>query len=227
MGAGSAVRGGVPVIFPQFSTRGPLPRHGFARTRAWTMLEHQRRGAHDYAVLGLADDASTRALWPHPFNLELTVSVDGQRLDMELAVINTGDTTFGFHAALHTYLRCHDVRKAQLEGLLDQNYVDQINGEERGQWIDVVTIAQEIDRIYWNTPPQLTLRESGRRLGIAQQGFTDTVVWNPGPEKCALMPDMPADDWLQMLCVEAAQVGEPVHIGPGEEWSGMQTLIAG
>jgi glucose-6-phosphate 1-epimerase len=37
---------------------------------------------------------------------------------------------------------------------------------------------------------------------------------------------MPPEGWLDMLCVEAAQVGEPIHIGPGEEWSGMQTLQA-
>jgi glucose-6-phosphate 1-epimerase len=225
-GDGASVRGGVPVVFPQFSTRGPLPRHGFARNRTWKVLEHDRRGTHAYAVLGLSDDESTRALWPHAFELELTVSVDAGRLDMELAVINTGETTFGFHAALHTYLRCADVRKTQLEGLLDQSYLDQVSGEERGQWIDVISIAQEVDRIYWNTPAQLTLRETGRRLGISQQGFIDTVVWNPGPERCAAMPDMPPEGWLDMLCVEAAQVGEPIHIGPGEEWSGMQTLQA-
>ncbi|MEY4751885.1 MAG: hypothetical protein RIQ60_4099 [Pseudomonadota bacterium] len=223
-GDGQAVRGGVPVVFPQFSTRGPLPRHGFARNRAWEVVEVKRRGQHAYAVLRLGDDAASRRVWPQAFALELTVSVDAQRLDMELAVLNTGETSFGFHAALHTYLRCGDVRKAQLEGLMDQAYLDQVHGEERSQWIDVISIAQEVDRIYWNTPSPLTLRESGRRLSISQQGFVDTVVWNPGPERCAGMADMPADGWLDMLCVEAAQVGEMVHLGPGEEWAGMQTL---
>ena len=36
--------------------------------------------------------------------------------------------------------------------------------------------------------------------------------------RAAAMTDLPDDGWLQFLCVEAAQVGEPIHIGPGEEF---------
>lgn len=226
LGDGAAVRGGVPVIFPQFNMRGDLAvKHGFARNRTWTLEQAQVRGQHAFAVLSLEDDEASRAIWPQAFRLEMTVSVDAGRLDMELAVINRGEVAFDCAAALHTYLGVGDVRRAQLEGLMNQTYLDSVTGETRKQWVDVVTIAQELDRIYWNAPDQLLLREPGRRLTITSQGFEDVVVWNPGPEKCAALPDLPADGWLDMLCVEAAQIGTPIHLHPGEEWAGMQTLI--
>ena len=36
-GATDAIRGGVPVIFPQFGEQGPGKRHGFARVRRWDL----------------------------------------------------------------------------------------------------------------------------------------------------------------------------------------------
>lgn len=223
-GEGQAVRGGVPVCFPQFSERGDLPKHGFARTRAWTLEEARVRGEHAYAVLRLVDDAATRALWPHAFAAELTVSVGGPRLDIELAITNTGDTDLHFTAALHTYLRSANVLKAQVEGLMGARYYDHVSGEDgKQQWIDVLTVVQALDRIYWQAPPAVTLREMGRRVAISQDTFEDTVVWNPGPHHT--LADLPADGWREMLCIEAAQVGTPVRLSPGEEWAGMQTLV--
>jgi glucose-6-phosphate 1-epimerase len=225
-GTGEAVRGGVPVIFPQFSTRGPLPRHGLLRTRAWALQESPAHGGHAQAVLRFTADTETRAIWPHEFEAEITVSVIGKQLDVEFAVINTGGEAFEFSAALHTYLRTNDVLKAQLEGLQGVNYEDNASGEKHLQWGDVTQVVGEIDRLYHDAANTLTLRELGRRVSIARSAFNDVVVWNPGPEKCAQLNDMPADDWQRMLCVEAAQVVEPVLLAPGDEWAGMQTLIA-
>jgi len=121
-GAGEAVRGGVPVIFPQFSERGALPRHGLVRTRAWTPKRAEAGADDALAVLQITDDEATRALWPHAFALELTVCVRGDRLDVELEVTNTGDEAFDFMAALHTYLRVAEVEAARLTGLHGCNY---------------------------------------------------------------------------------------------------------
>jgi glucose-6-phosphate 1-epimerase len=222
-GDGQAVRGGVPVIFPQFSARGALPRHGLVRTRAWQLQESPAHGAHAQAVVRFSSDDQTRALWPHDFEAELTVSIVGRQVDIEFAVTNTGDAPFEFSVALHTYLRTNDVLKAQLEGLQGVKYEDNTTGQWQQQWGDVTQVVGEIDRLYHDVSGQLTVRELGRRVSIAQRGFTDVVVWNPGPEKGAGLADMPDDDWQRMLCVEAARVIEPVVLAPGQEWAGMQT----
>ena len=225
-GEGVAVRGGVPVIFPQFSNRGPLPRHGLLRTRRWKLVEMASHGRHAQAVLRFVADDATRQLWPHEFEAEVTFSLMGQQLDIELLVVNSGDAPFEFAAALHTYLRTNDVLKAQLEGLQGVKYEDNTTGQWQQQWGDVTQVVGEIDRLYHDAPGELVLREMGRKLAIAHADFTDVVVWNPGPEKAAQLDDLPDDDWTKMLCIEAARVVDPVTLAPGEDWAGMQTLIA-
>jgi glucose-6-phosphate 1-epimerase len=226
-GEGQAVRGGVPVIFPQFSDRGPLPRHGLLRTRRWALGDTVSHGTHAQAVVRFVADDATRAIWPHGFEAEITVSVIGRQLDIEFAVINTGDAPFDFSVALHAYLRTNDVLKAQLEGLQGVRYQDNNTGEWQQQWGDVTQVVGEVDRLYHDAPNPLTLRELGRRLSITHADFTDVVVWNPGPVKAARLSDLPEGDWQKMLCVEAARVIDPVTLPPGEEWAGMQTFIAG
>jgi glucose-6-phosphate 1-epimerase len=225
---GKAIRGGAPVCFPQFAERGPLPKHGFARTLAWELVS-QEQGANDaLAVLRLRDGDATRALWPHGFELELSVRVAGRSLDVELACENRGDAPFSFTAALHTYLRVADLDAASLEGLTGLRYFDAILGREATERMALLLPGEkgvlDLDRIYFGVDRELVLAEDGRRVEITQQGFEDAVVWNPGPERCARLADMPADGWRQMLCVEAAIIGHPVELPAGETWVGRQSL---
>jgi len=215
------------VIFPQFSSRGTLPRHGLLRTRGWQLADTASHGAHAQAVLRFTANDDTRALWPHDFEAEITVSIIGKQIDVEFAVTNTGDTPFEFAAALHSYLRTNDVLKAQLEGLQGVKYEDNTTGQWQQQWGDVTQVVGEVDRLYHDTGNTLTLRELGRKVSIARSGFTDVVVWNPGADKADQLSDLAAGDWQRMLCVEAARVIDPVALPPGEEWAGMQTFIAG
>lgn len=223
---GTAIRGGVPISFPQFATQGPLPKHGFARVTAWDLVSAQPGGASPSATFRLADSPETRAIWPYPFIAEATVRVGGASLSIEFAVTNTGAEPFSFTAALHTYLRVADVRNAALAGLRGTRYRDKAEGEMPVESEAELRIDGEVDRVYRDAPRSVEVREDGRVLEVASTGFPDTVVWNPGAEAAAKLPDMELDGHLRMLCVEAAAAGSPVHLAPGERWSGSQTLTA-
>lgn len=227
-GAGASIRGGVPVIFPQFAEQGSGPRHGLARNRAWTLVQ-QEQGADDaLAVLRLTDDEATRALWPHAFALELTVRISGPQLDLELAVENTGDAPFEFQAALHSYWRVQSLTKAVVQGLQGCSYVDQVRGGVHGvQHSSRLELLGQgpVDRIVQGLQGPIGLLDlaevPARRLGLVLEGFDDAVVWNPGPEHG--LPDLPPDGWQHFVCLEAAQIARRVTLNGGDTWVARQT----
>jgi len=222
-----AIRGGIPVCFPQFAECGILPKHGFVRTREWEVST--RRSGDDYALvtLEISDDAETHALWPHRFRLELTLMIEADRIDLELCVANTGELPFEFTAALHTYLRVVQVEDVAVEGLYGHDYRDAADSNKvvRDSGTELL-IEGETDRVYRHVRRPQMLRAGNLSLGIQQQGFPDTVVWNPWVEKCAALADMPDDDWRHMLCIEAAAADVIQELGAGDEWYGRQTLVA-
>jgi len=225
---GAPIRGGIPVIFPQFAVEGPLPRHGFARTARWTLDEPQREPNGDAVIsLSLTDSPATRAIWAASFRATLTVRVSGARLATTLAVENTGNEPFHFAAALHTYLRVHDVRDAEVVGLQGCRYRESSTpGEFTTDDDEVIRVAGAIDRVYVDAPSRLMLREPRRELAIETTNFPDVVIWNPGAEKAAALADMEPGGERRMLCIEAAAVQTPVVLEPGRRWSGTQTMIA-
>lgn len=226
---GKGIRGGVPVVFPQFADGGPLPKHGFARSLPWELVSQEQGKDDALAVLRLRDCAETRAMWPHAFELELSVRVSGRSLDIELACDNLGDAPLQFTAALHTYLRVADLDAVSVEGLAGLRYFDKIKQSEALQRMDLLLTGEkgvlDLDRIYFGVKDRpLLLAEDRRQVLVRQQGFEDAVVWNPGPERCAKLADMPPEGWSEMLCIEAACVGRPVELQAGESWVGRQSL---
>jgi glucose-6-phosphate 1-epimerase len=218
----AAIRGGIPVCLPQFSDRGPLIKHGFARNLPWMLAERSANSV----VLTLRDDQASRSQWPYPFIATLTVMQAANSLEVRLAIANTGDQLFVFSTALHTYLRVDDIRNVRLLGLQNVAYQDATDHcVVKTQQESQLAIPGEVDRVYMAAPSTLQLLEEGHApLQISQQGFSDTVVWNPGPDKARALPDMPDQDWKHMLCVEAACAAEPVTLPAGAIWRGSQRL---
>jgi glucose-6-phosphate 1-epimerase len=224
----AAIRGGIPVIFPQFAAEGPLPRHGFARTATWTLddVRHADDGSA-IAILSLHDSPETRAIWDARFRATLSVRVGGAELTVGLAVENAGTSPLSFSGALHTYLRVHDVARAEVVGLEGAQYRDAAERTTlRTDDAPVLRVTGELDRVYVGAPSALLVREPGRALRVATRGFPDVVLWNPGRKRAAGLPDMEPGGERVMLCVEAAVVQTPVVLAPGARWEGSQTLDA-
>lgn len=222
---GVSIRGGVPVVFPQFSGMGPLPKHGFLRDQQWEYTGAHATADRARAEFVITENEHTLALWPHRFRARLAVTVGGPQLIVTLSVDNTDDRPFTFTAALHTYFAVRDVGEVAVEGLAGLPFRDAADGyRDKVQREPELRFTGEVDRIYFAAPRQVTLAEPDHRLAVAAEGFPDIVVWNPGPAKGAALADLPPAGFRHFICIEAAIVGQPVELAPGAGWQGSQIL---
>jgi glucose-6-phosphate 1-epimerase len=207
-----AIRGGVPVIFPQFNERGPGMRHGFARVSDWALVDSGSIGGDAFAVFALEphDLAPERAqAWPHDFQLQLRVTVGGDKLAMMLEVSNRGAEAFSFSSALHAYHLVDQVGAVRIDGLQD----------------GALAVGEMLDEIYYDIDGRVTLHTGSGTLHLEQDGFTDAVVWNPGAANAVAMPDMADDEYQRFVCIEPAVI-EPVTLPAGEKWHGNYRVSA-
>jgi glucose-6-phosphate 1-epimerase len=222
---GKAIRGGVPICFPQFAALGPLPKHGLVRTRPWQVVARRADAGEAAVTLAFEPDAEARGLWPHPCRVEVEVRLGDGGIALGLSVENRGAGPLPFTAALHGYFDVGDVERVAVEGLAGLEYRDAADRDAlRTERSDAVAIRGEVDRVYHSVPGEVILREPGRALALRAEGFPDVVIWNPGAAKCAALSDMAPDGWRRMLCVEAGAIRTPVAVAPGAIWRGRQLL---
>lgn len=223
---GKAIRGGIPVVFPQFG-KGPLPPHGFARTRRWKVVREQVSTNDAVSVtLRLGSDRETEALWPHAFVLELDLVLTDVLL-IALRVQNSGVAPFWFTSAFHTYFRTEDISQVAVKGLHKTTYLDLLKNREvkQEERVDVL-IPEAVDRVYTQSPEMLSVvsKADGIRYVITKEGLSDTVMWNPWSEGAKILPDLEAEEYRHMLCVESANVLTPITVQPGALHTSAQIL---
>ena len=219
----TAIRGGIPVCFPQFNQRGTLPKHGFARNMAWRWVAEQSQGPEK--VFELSDNAQTHAFWPVQFRAQLKVLLGAQSLKVQLSVQNLGLQTLSFTGALHTYLAVHQIDQVGLHGQTNQPEWDAVIDSHQactGQ----LTFKTEFDRVYdvgTEKQPTWILHDGHQQLHISQSdSWGQSVVWNPGAEKCSQLKDMPPQGYQGMVCVEAARVTSSIEVSPSQQWEAWQ-----
>lgn len=201
-----AIRGGVPVIFPQFAERGDGMRHGFARVSDWRLEDSGVDGGEAWAVFGLNETdlpEKLAAAWPKRFALALRIGVKGNALSMRFTVRNTGDTAFPFAAALHTYHLVPALADVRIEGVTE----------------GVLALEGKLDQVYQGIAGTITLATGQRSLKLEQEGFPDAVVWNPGAADAAALADLEDEEYRRFVCIEPALL-DPLTLAPGEVWEG-------
>lgn len=223
-GPGAAIRGGIPIVFPQFGAFGPLKQHGFARRSRWELVSSPATSP-GHATLRLVSSDATQAEWPHAFVARLDVDVHAQTLVVQLTIENSGTTPFAFTAAFHPYFAVSRAFATRVEGLQGCQYRDSLrNGATFDETDPTLAITGPLDRIYYNAPDRLVIIDGDRTLTIEKEGFPEAVVWNPGIEGTRSRSDFVVGDEHLMLCVEAAAIQQPVHLAPGESWTGVQRM---
>jgi glucose-6-phosphate 1-epimerase len=221
---GKPIRGGIPVVFPQFADSGPLTKHGWLRTTEWGIESHEGASA---VTLRTEETAESKVLWPHTYEVNLRVSLGEDSLDQVLTVRNPGADAFSFTCALHSYFAVENVTRASVIGLYGLPYIDKTAGRtmirDDGH---ALMIRGLTDRIYTGAPSLIELIGGCSALRISKSGFSDVVIWNPWKEMAAGIADMGDDDYLDFVCIEAAVADTPVLLKPGEIWRGAQRLEA-
>ena len=189
---GKAIRGGVPVCWPQFSDQGPYGVvHGWARSSAWTVVGQQAEEESASATFQLPPETAEgrgekvdAALFSNVLVL-YTVTLSQQGLSMKLDVENGNkDADVPFTSALHTYFGVPTgIQNLTIDSDGPMDSVSWHNNLTKsivpaGQECPTV-IDQEVDRIYFGVqdkPSSFTYPASqdsqggGERVRITVRG---------------------------------------------------------
>lgn len=227
-GKGKALRGGIPICWPQFSDMGPLPAHGYARNSMWTFVGAKESPKSTTVVLRLVHpDAKEKGTEAHLHaTVEFVVELGAESLSALLRVTNNATSDLNFTMALHTYAAVSDVTAVRLEGEFDKaRFTDNVRGKQRFENEKINKITGWTERLYEGVngkEVRLIDPKAGTVTRFTATGLNDAVLWNPWSEK--KFADLPADGHRHFLCIESAAFAKPIVVKPGATWTGGQHI---
>ncbi|CAI0421007.1 unnamed protein product [Linum tenue] len=230
----TAIRGGIPISFPQFGMHGSLEQHGFARNTVWTIDKDpppfptvsSNKAFIDLILKPSEDDPKS---WPHrfEFRIRITLGPGGDlMLTSRIRNTNTDGKPFTFTFAYNNYFYLTDIRVPWFfvyqPGLIEvlQCFVSLLRYP--------ITSEESVDKVYLKTPTKIAIldHERKRTYVLRKDGLPDAVVWNPWDKRAKEIVDLGDEEYKHMLMVGAACVEKPITLKPGEEWKGRQELSA-
>lgn len=217
---GNGIRGGVPVCWPWFgmSSEANFPQHGFARTRIWALESVEMRNQLVDLRFSLKISEQDKIYWPH--NTEVSVLFTlGDTLSISLVNTNSSDETVTLTQALHSYFPIEDIHQLKASGFSGSKYIEFAQGPYP-QTTDEVLFDRETDRVYTDLGPVQLLHTPQGIIEVSRENSQSAVLWNPWIEKSQRLGRFNPEDYLTMVCLEAANVLEDkVVLAAGETHS--------
>ncbi|MGL4449104.1 MAG: D-hexose-6-phosphate mutarotase [Shewanella sp.] len=217
---GNGIRGGVPVCWPWFgmSTEAGFPQHGFARTRIWNLSSVAMRNQWVDLRFDLKISEEDKHYWPHNTEVSVLFSL-GDTLSISLVNTNLGKQTVSLTQALHSYFPIEDIHQVTASGFSGAKYIEFAKGPY-SQTTDEVQFDRETDRVYTELGPVQLLHTPQGIIEVSRENSRSAVLWNPWIEKSKRLARFNDNDYLTMLCLEAANVLEDkLELAPGETHS--------
>jgi len=212
-------RGGIPIIFPQFSNQGALSKHGFARNRLWSLqsIEEGGRRGLTYRLDILSEDISS---WPYSALLELKLTLVNREILLEMNIQNTGTSQFSWTGGFHPYFRVDNLLESWIEGLNDGCTAGLHLRSSNHMDVERHYFSNNGCEVLFPNCSSLRLVMPHKTLNIESEGFDEWMVWNPGKAISRSISDLPDDDWLRFVCIEPVTVTTPIRLGVGQKFRG-------
>ncbi|KZN44247.1 D-hexose-6-phosphate mutarotase [Pseudoalteromonas luteoviolacea] len=213
---GKSVRGGIPICWPWFGTHEnpDWPAHGVARKVVWRAEKVIETAQAVRISLSLPMVLVDDTYWPHESRLEVEFILS-DALEVRLTNTNLGSEPFSLSQALHTYLPTSDIKATQVDGLQGAQYIEFGDGPFKQD--NIVEFARETDMVYTQAAPVQTIRTPNGVIEVSRENSASCVLWNPWIEKSKRLSNFQYEEYLGMLCLEAANVLEDMAtVEPGQ-----------
>ncbi len=208
------LRGGIPVLFPQFGNFGNLKKHGFVRDCNWKLVNEHRNQNDLFVEYEYVIDEDYFLDWKHSAKLNLKASVINSVFTTFIQILNTGSSSFEFTGGLHPYFKINSRSAIKINGLESSYFEDsfpEINFELSGDRV--------IERLYF-TNDDIYFYNGSDYLMIKSKGFESWMIWNPGMDMAKVMNDLPNDDWNKFICIEPIIKNNAILLKPNEIFEG-------
>ena len=216
------IRGGIPLMFPQFGDSGPLRKHGFVRDIQWNPVKEKEDAGGKNLSYALDIKATDFPEWPFDAALQFDVRLSLHTLTISLSVRNTGVQAFTFTGGFHPYFAISSRKDILVNGLEGLPFKDSFPGNNAFE----LNADGLVERQYMGNA-EIRFYNGSNWLKITASGFDSWMVWNPGRAGATKISDLPDEDWDKFICIEPIVLAEPKTLLPGEAFNGEMVVSGG